>query len=120
LESARDGTAKGYLQGFITMKFLEKDKKYYLTVEVPGMRREDISVHIENDHLVISGRENSLEEEAGAGPVKEPSTDSFAHCLRLPRDADQEKMEVSFENGVMNIMLPCKDVQKIKNAAVNE
>ena len=101
------------------MKFVEKDKKYYLTIDMPGMKREDISVHIENDHLVISGRKNSFKEGGGAGSAETPSTDSFAQCLRLPRDADQEKMEISFENGIISIMLPCKDRDKIEHIVVN-
>ena len=42
-----------------TVNFFEKEGKYYLTVEVPGMKKDDISVSFDNGCVTISGKKES-------------------------------------------------------------
>jgi HSP20 family protein len=91
----------------------ENRKGYTIRVEIPGVEREDIHLTLEDDTLVISG-EKKQEQEANEGGYHcvERSYGAFRRLISLPADADQEKLDAKFRNGVLTITLPRREEAK--------
>ena len=85
----------------------EKEDKFVVKAELPGMREDDIDVSVVADTLTIKGEKKTEAE------VKE---DDYYHCERsygsffrtvaLPSHVDAKKIEASYEEGVLEITLP--------------
>ncbi len=72
----------------------EKDGGYVLEVDLPGARKENIEVHIENDTLKIKATRKTATAEM-----------HYERAFKLAKDLDTEKAEVAFENGVLSVQL---------------
>ncbi|RME93221.1 MAG: Hsp20/alpha crystallin family protein [Verrucomicrobia bacterium] len=85
----------------------ENRKGYTIRVEVPGVEKEDLSVTVEDDTLVIAGeKKQEKEEDEGGYHCVERSYGAFRRLISLPADADQDKLEARFRNGVLTITIP--------------
>jgi HSP20 family protein len=78
-----------------------------LTVEVPGITREDLQVSIENGILTLRGQKREEEREEGEQWHRfERRYGRFERHLRLPEYVDPERVEARYENGVLRLQLP--------------
>ncbi len=86
----------------------EGDKEFQITVEVPGMRENDIEVSMSRDMLTISGEKKEEKAENHKGIFRmERRYGSFSRSIPLPEHCvDTEKTEASYKNGVLTIKLP--------------
>jgi len=85
----------------------ETDTAMQVTAELPGMEEKDIQLTLENDTLVISGeKKNDVEEKSKNFHRVERSYGSFQRVIPLVSEIEQDKVEASFRNGVLNITLP--------------
>lgn len=95
----------------------ERDGKYYLEMEVPGISKEEISVNIDKGILTISGKKVCKEgPEDVAYYLRECMYGSFSRSIRLPLEVDEESVAGQFENGVLTVEMPTveeMDVRKI-------
>ena len=102
------------------INFYEKDGMYYLTAEVPGIKKDDLSVTIDNGYLTISGkRERMREEDDAEYYMKELRSGSFSRSFRLPGEADGEKVDATYEDGILKIVMPRKEESKIQKIKVH-
>jgi Molecular chaperone (small heat shock protein) len=77
--------------------------------DLPGLRKEDVQIEIENDALVISGqrREEREDGEEDRGyRVYERSYGSFYRTVPLPRGTDPENIKAEMRDGVLKVTLP--------------
>ncbi|MGE3262258.1 MAG: Hsp20/alpha crystallin family protein [Bacteriovoracia bacterium] len=86
----------------------ENAEGYYLQVDVPGIAREDISISLEQDHLILEGKRK--------GQLSQKIRKAFL----LPNDVDAEKIEAEVANGVLELLLPKKAQAKPKTISVSE
>jgi HSP20 family protein len=78
----------------------ETDDRFEVTVDLPGMEAGDVSVSFEDGVLTVSGkRELSSEHQGDTYHRIERSYGSFARSIRLPRTADAEKIDATFDKG---------------------
>ena len=99
--------------------FYEKEGKYYLTAEIPGVDKENISISIEQNVVTISGRKESKREEEGANYyIRESSSGSFSRSVRLPGDVEEEKVEATFKDGVLTLVMPHSEAPKSKKIEI--
>jgi HSP20 family protein len=95
------------------MNVSESDKSIDISVELPGMDESDVEVSVSDDMLTISGEKAQEEtKEEGAVHVHERSFGSFRRSLRLPSDADADKVSASFEKGVLTVSVPKPPTKK--------
>ena len=88
---------------------VETENEIRVTVELPGMRSEDIDVDLENNVLTIAGEKSEEREEQGeknTWHLSERRYGKFSRSFVLPRDLDSEKIQASFEDGVLNVVIP--------------
>lgn len=86
----------------------ETDTQFEVSVELPGMRKEDIDISLDDNVLTVSGeRKITRDEEEGRRFHRvESRFGSFSRSLPLPNIIDRENVEASYENGVLNITIP--------------
>jgi HSP20 family protein len=102
-----------------TMDVRETDDHFEVAVDLPGLEPEDVSVTFEDGVLAISGkREISTERSGDTYHRIERSYGSFARSLRLPRTADGEKIEASFDKGVLTVTVPKAEIAKPRTIEV--
>ncbi|HHV46741.1 MAG TPA: Hsp20/alpha crystallin family protein [Tissierellia bacterium] len=86
----------------------ERDDRYLLEAELPGVNKEDINIEIKNDIMTISVERKEVFQEERENYIKrERRYGSFRRSFPVD-DVDQDKIEARFENGVLYMELPKK------------
>jgi HSP20 family protein len=88
---------------------------------LPGVSAESLDVSLEDDRLTISGEQNGMPEDLDRERVlrRERRSGSFERTVTLPREVDGSKIEATFRNGLLQIVLPRAEETKPKKIAVN-
>lgn len=87
----------------------EKDNAYEITAELPGLDEKNIEVTLANGSLTIKGEKKEEKEEKKKDYyLKERRFGSFQRSFTLPDGVDPDKIEASFNNGVLTVKLPKK------------
>lgn len=85
----------------------ETDNAYQITADLPGLDEKDIEVKLANGCLTIKGEKHEDKEEKNKDYyLHERSFGSFERLFRLPEGVDADKIEASFEKGVLAVSLP--------------
>jgi len=85
----------------------EDDKEFTVKAELPGLKKEDVKVTVENGYLRIGGeRRMEKEEKTKRYHRIERSYGSFERAFLLPEDAKEDKLTADFENGLLKIHIP--------------
>jgi HSP20 family protein len=119
-DMSRDFAQSARAGAFVpAMDVSENDSHYTITVEIPGVRKDDVQVELRDDMLVIQGEKKSeREEKKERGRYIERSYGSFSRAFTLPADADAERLEASFEGGVLAVRIPRREALKPKQIAI--
>lgn len=94
----------------------ESDENFLVAVAAPGKTKEDFNIELDNDVLTISSeekKESETTENRGRFTRKEFSYSNFKRAFSLPETVDSEKISASYNNGVLEIMLPKKEEAKV-------
>ena len=85
----------------------EGEQSYEITVDLPGVKSEDVHVEMHEDRLTISGSRESREERKDRQFHRiERSTGAFSRTITLPATVDHEKIEAHYADGVLHVTLP--------------
>jgi HSP20 family protein len=87
--------------------YTEDDKQLIAEVHAPGFGREDIEISVNEGVLEIKGEKHAKEEDS-----KKKS------YMMLPKHADADKIDAEFNNGVLKVIVPFKDLPKPKKVAI--
>jgi HSP20 family protein len=85
-------------------------REVVLKAELPGLRREDINLTVENNTLTIRGerrRDDSVKEDRYHRI--ERAYGSFSRSFTLPNTVDPGKVRADYRDGVLTVMLPLRD-----------
>ncbi len=87
---------------------IEMEREIRVVTEMPGLKRENIEVDVENNVLTIRGekREERREGEPGRFHLAERRYGTFTRSFVLPRDVDADQIQADFEDGVLTIAIP--------------
>ncbi|HWY37217.1 MAG TPA: Hsp20/alpha crystallin family protein [Bacteroidia bacterium] len=88
----------------------ETGNEYKIELAVPGFKKEEMKVSLENEVLTISA-ENKIEKEEKTKKFtrKEFSYGSFTRSFQLPKAVNSEKIEAKYENGLLKLGIPKKE-----------
>ena len=102
------------------IEVFEKEDRFLVKAELPGMKEEDIDVSAVGDTLTIKG-ERKAESEVKEEDYYccERSYGSFFRSIALPSHVDAQKIEASYEDGVLEVSLPKIPEVKPKKIAVS-
>lgn len=91
----------------------EDDKEYLIKAELPEVEKENVHVTVENGRLILSGERKFEKEETGKKYHRvERSYGSFLRSFNLPENADPEKVEAEFKDGLLRVHLPKQEKAK--------
>ncbi|MFW6102255.1 MAG: Hsp20/alpha crystallin family protein [Chloroflexota bacterium] len=98
----------------------EKEDKFVVKAELPGMKEDDIDVSVVGDTLSIKGEKKTETEVKEEDYYRcERSHGTFYRSIPLPSNVDADKIEGSFEDGVLEVTLPKSAKVKPKKIAVS-
>ena len=88
----------------------ELDSGYELELAVPGAKKEDFKVEVDNDVLTISNEAKSENTETNENYTrKEFSYSAFKRAFTLPETVDGSKIGAKYESGILTLVLPKKE-----------
>lgn len=98
----------------------ETDSAYLIKGEIPGVKKEDVKVTIQDGMLTIQGERRQEKEEKGKKFHRiECSYGSFARSFRVPSDADENSVKAEFKDGMLNVTLAKSEKAKPKSINVS-
>jgi HSP20 family protein len=87
----------------------EKDGRYMIEAELPGVSEKDLKVELKDGLLTLSTTKVEEKKEESVKWLRRERRDfSFTRSFALPEDADGEKIEAHFKDGLLIIELPKK------------
>ena len=91
----------------------ENKNGYQVSLAAPGMEKNDFNIDVEGNMITISSeKEDNLEEKDSRYTRREYSYSSFSRSFHLPDEVNQDKIEATYTDGVLNVMLPKKEEAK--------
>ena len=101
-------------QSYMPMNLEDKGESLELTVELPGINKEDAKISLDEDILNISVESKAEKEEKGEDYylLRERSSFSCSRSIRLPQEVDESKVSAQMSDGVLRVTLPKKHPQK--------
>ncbi|MCF6266515.1 MAG: Hsp20/alpha crystallin family protein [Desulfuromusa sp.] len=93
----------------------ETDDAFTITAEVPGIKRDDVKISIEDHVLSIHGENKQEKEEEGKKFHRiERFYGSFNRSFSLPENVNEDKIDAIFKDGVLTLTIPKTEVKKPK------
>lgn len=80
--------------------------EYVLVAEVPGLKKEDISVEMQEDRLTVSGTRREAPRACEQYHRIERGHGSFSRTFQLPHPVDVERMSADLRDGVLTVTCP--------------
>jgi HSP20 family protein len=119
-EFLREWPGAGRARAFLpAMDVSDDDDHYAITIELPGIRKEDVHLELQEGMLTIHGEKmTEREEKKQRSRYAERSYGSFSRSFRLPSDADTEHLDTSFKEGVLTITVPKTEEAKPRTIAI--
>jgi HSP20 family protein len=119
-ELLRDWPAARRAQRFMPpVDLVESDGQYTITVELPGMGKDDVHVEAHHDVLTVRGEKKSERDETkDRCHTIERSYGSFSRSFTLPTDADADRLSASFKDGVLTVAVPRSEPAKPRPIAI--
>lgn len=112
IDSLFDDVRKGFdelttIELHPAIDIIESDGELKITAELPGLKPEDVEVHVDGESLIISGEKTTAREDAGkTWRLSERTYGAFSRTVPLPKGADAAAMKASMTDGVLAITMP--------------
>ena len=108
------------MSNYPKMDIVEGDKEVTVYAYLPGYKKEDVKLNIEDDKLVLSGKRDEFNIPEGAEWLRnERVSGSFTRVLSLSDGVDKTKIDAKLENGILEIHLKKREEVKPKEIAIN-
>ncbi|KAG2541872.1 hypothetical protein PVAP13_9NG705814 [Panicum virgatum] len=93
----------------------ETPEAHVFTADVPGLKKEEVKVEVEDGNVLqISGESSKEQEEKNDRWHRvERSSGRFLRRFRLPENAKAEQIKASMENGVLTVTVPKEEAKKL-------
>ena len=97
----------------------EEDNLYLISADIPGVKPEEIDIHMEDGVLTIKGeRESNKEEDRENYKRIERSYGVFYRRFTMPDNANAEKISAKSEHGVLEVSIPKKEAAQARKISV--
>ena len=98
---------------------VEDKEAFSVRAELPGVSKENITVEVKDNHLVLSGKKDAVERgEEGKYRHHESRQGNFSRTFELPRNVKSDAIEASFKDGVLTLRVPKADEAKPKSIEI--
>ena len=101
------------------IEILERDNKFCVRVDLPGLKKEDVKIEVTHDELTIEGERKFEKEEKKQGLYRSERTyGTFFRRIPIPDHVKAENATAAFNNGVLEIEMPAIPIPEVKKRAV--
>ncbi len=91
----------------------ENKEDYKIALAVPGLKKDDFKIHVEGNLMTLSAeKEESKNEKDEHYTRREYNYSSFSRTFTLPDGVNAEKIEATYDNGILKMTLPKKEETK--------
>ena len=95
------------------------DGDLVLTMDVPGLSGDDLSIELEDGYLTVHGERTRPQLAEGTAYVRaERPVGTFERRFRVPRDVDPDAITASVDHGVLSLIIPKPDRMKPKTIPI--
>lgn len=99
----------------------EEGDRLILRAELPGMKQGDIEIEFENGLLTLKGERTFDSDQSDRNYHRiERSYGKFVRSFNLPRSVDPESIEASYDNGVLEVVIPKRDEAKPRQIRIGK
>ncbi|WP_411720397.1 Hsp20/alpha crystallin family protein [Mycetocola sp.] len=99
--------------------YTENDSQLTIEAHLPNFSEADIDVAVDEGALVIQAEKREKEEDKGKKYMVRESSTSFYRRITLPERADESSIDARFENGVLKIVIPFRELASPKKIRIN-
>ena len=86
---------------------IENDDSFEIDLAVPGMKKDDFSIELDNNVLIISSEtSNNVSNENLR--LNELNYSSFQRSFKIPESINLDKIKGNYKNGILKVLLPKK------------
>ena len=101
------------------MDIFEKDDKYFLKAEAPGLNKDDFKITLQDGVLTVTGKKEHNREEQGTNYyLRETGFGEFSRSFRLPGEIEEDKIEATYRDGILTLEMPRKMPER-KQVTIN-
>ena len=101
------------------MEVFDSDGNTVVRLELPGMTMEDIDISVSDGLLTIKGEKKAEKEVKEEGYYcSERVYGNFRRALSVPKDVDDSKIHATYDNGVLEVLLPKVEEKKGRKVKV--
>lgn len=96
----------------------ETKDDYFLAAIMPGVKKENVKIKLEDGHLVIMGRIDYETTVNRKYVLNESEFGNYYRKFKISDSIDESKIDANFENGILNLKLPKHERIKPKNIVI--
>ncbi len=96
----------------------ETKDDYFLTAVMPGVKKEDIKIKLEEGHLILMGRINYDETVNRKYVLHETEIGNYYRRFKISDSVEESKIDAKLENGILNVKLPKHERVKPKTIEI--
>lgn len=98
---------------FPAVNIKESDEAFHTELAVPGFTKKDFKIDVEGSYLTISAdKEHEKSESNERYTKKEFERKSFSRTFNLPQNVDEDKIEATYQEGMLQLTIPKKEKSK--------
>ena len=92
---------------------LENEQAFEIQLAVPGMKKEDFKMEMEENILTVTFEKEEEEKPGGEYLRREFEMDAFTRSFSIPKTADVENIKAKYDNGILHITVPKMDKARL-------
>ena len=101
------------------LEVFERDDKFFVRVDLPGLKKDDVKIEVSHDELTIEGERKLAKEEKEEGFYRtERSYGTFYRRIAIPEHVKGEAATATFKDGVLEIEMPTIPIPEAKKRTV--
>lgn len=98
--------------------YTNDNQEMVIEAQLPDFKNEDVQVSVDNNYLVIQAEKHEKEEDKKKKYVVRESSSSLYRRIFLPERANGDSIEAKFDDGVLKVTVPFKELPQPKKIAI--
>jgi HSP20 family protein len=107
------------VKSFPAIDVAEHENEFVLLAEMPGVKKEDLKLTVENNALTLSGVRKPYEVPQEARVLlNEVRVSEFSRSFEFPSDVEVDKIAAELQNGLLRVVLPKAERARVKRIEI--
>lgn len=95
----------------------EADDHFLITLDIPGMKKEDLDIQVSDGQVIVSGERKQEENRKG---YSERRYGRFQRAFSLPTHVDAGKIEAQYADGVLKVYVPKSEAARPRSVKIGD